>query len=98
MKFKMNLSGLKRLQRNARAMHGSRKVKFVDLFDGAFMRSNTRFSSFQAMVEESGIEDFATASNAANDAMVRKLAPRFSDWQEFLNAATVEYAKKQLFR
>jgi hypothetical protein len=98
MKFKMDLAGLKRLQRNALAMDGSHQVKVVDLFDGAFMRSNTRFSSFQAMVDESGIEDFAAASNAAKDDMVRKLAPRFCSWQEFLSAATVEYTKKQLFK
>jgi hypothetical protein len=98
MKFKMDLSGLKRLQRNAHAMHGSHQVKLVDLFDGAFMRSNTRFSSLQAMVDESGIEDFAAASDPDKDAMVRKLAPRFSNWQELVNAATVEYAKKQLFK
>ena len=98
MKFKMDLSGLKRLQRNAQAMHGSREVKLVDLFDGAFMTSNTRFSSLQQMVDESGIEDFAAASDADKDNMVRTLAPRFSTWQEFLNAATVEYTKKQLFK
>lgn len=98
MNFKMDLSGLKRLQRNARAMHGSHQVKLVDLFDAAFMRSNTRFSSLQAMVDESGIEDFAVASDTDKDAMVRKLAPRFSNWQEFLNTATVEYTKKQLFK
>jgi hypothetical protein len=98
MKFKMDLSGLKRLQRNARAMHGSHQVKLVDLFDGAFMRSNTRFSSLQTMVDKSGIDDFAAASEADKDAMVRKLAPHFSNWQEFLNAATVEYTKKQLLK
>ncbi len=97
MKFKMDLSGLKRLQRNARAFHGTHQVKLVDLFDGAFMRSNTRFSSLQQMVDESGIEDFAAASDPDKDAMVRKLT-RFTSWQEFLNAATVEYAKKQLFK
>jgi hypothetical protein len=98
MKFKMDLSGLKRLQRNARAMNGSHQVKLVDLFDGTFMGSNTRFSSLQTMVDESGIEDFAAASEAGKDAMVRTLAPRFSNWQEFVNAATVEYAKKQSFK
>jgi len=98
MKFKMDLSGLKRLQRNARAMHGSHQVKLVDLFDGAFMRNNTRFASLQAMVDESGIADFSEANDTDKDTMVRKLAPRFLNWQEFLNAATVEYAKKQLFK
>lgn len=96
MKFKIDLSGIKRLQRNAAALSGSRNVKLVDLFDGAFMRSNTRFSSFQAMVDESGIEDFAAASDADKDEMVRKLT-RYTRWREFLNAATAEYAKKQLF-
>lgn len=98
MKIKMDLSGLERLQRNARAMHGSHQVKLVDLFAGAFMRSNTAFSSFQEMVDESGVENFAEASDAEKDAMVQRLAPRFSNWQEFLNAATVEYTKKQLFK
>lgn len=98
MKFKMELSGLKRLQRNARALHGSHQVKLVDLFDGAFMQANTRFSSLQQMLDESGIEDFTAASDANKDDIVRKLAPRFSNWQEFLRAATVEYTKKQIFK
>jgi hypothetical protein len=97
MKFKMDLSGLKRLQRNAKAMQGSHQVKLVDLFDSSFMRSNTRFSSLQQMVDESGIKDFASASDSEKDAMVSKLT-RYASWQEFLNAATVDYAKKQLFK
>jgi hypothetical protein len=97
MKFKMDLSGLERLQRNARAFHGTHQVKLDDLFDGAFMRNNTRFSSLQQMADESGIEDFAAACDADRDVMVCKLT-RFTSWQEFLNAATAEYAKKQLFK
>ena len=37
-------------------------------------------------------------SDADKDHMVRKLASRFLNWQEFLSAATAEYAKKQLFK
>jgi len=98
MKFKIDLSGLERLQRNAQALHGTHQVKLTELFDGAFMRANTRFSSLQQMVDESGIEDFGGASDADKDSMICAFAPRFSSWQEFLNAATVEFAKKQLFK
>ena len=97
MQIKMDLSGFNRLQQNAKAMSGSRQVKLVDLFDSNFMRKNSRYSSLQAMVDESEIEDFATATDVKKDDMVRKFT-RFSNWQEFLNAAAVEYTKKQLFK
>jgi hypothetical protein len=96
-RFKLDLSGLKRLQQNAQALSGTRQVKLTELFDGAFIRSNTRFSSFEQLVTESGIEDFGAASDADKDNMVRTLT-RFTSWREFLNTAGAEYAKKQLFK
>src|SRR5262245_51632362 len=97
MNVKLDLSGLQRLRRNASAFSGTHQVKLVDLFDNGFMQHNTRFSSFEAMVSESGIEDFASTSDADKDAMVSKLTG-FISWQEFLNAAGIEYTKKQLFK
>lgn len=57
-------SGLNRLRRNAQALHGAHQVEFVGLFEGALMRDNTRFRSFQAMVDESGIEDSGEANES----------------------------------
>lgn len=97
MKFKIDISGLKRLQRNAQALSGTHQIKLTELFDGPFMRSKTRFSSFEQMVTESGIEDFGAATDIDKDEMIRKLT-QFSTWQEFLNTAGAEYAKRQLFK
>jgi hypothetical protein len=99
MKIKMDLSGLKRLQRNAKAFHGTHQVKLVDILTPAFMRSNTRFSSLEDLIRQAGVaeESFAEMSDADKDAMVRTNT-KFHSWQELLNAGTVEYTKKQLFK
>lgn len=96
MQFKLDLSGLKRLQSNAQALSRPRRVRLIDLFDSAFMRNNTNYLSFEQMLSDSDIRDFDAASDLDKDNMVRRLT-RFTNWEAFLNAAGAEYAKKQIF-
>lgn len=56
MKIQMDSSGL---NRNAVALSGTRQIK---LFDGVFMWSNPRFSSFEQIVNELGLEDVGAAT------------------------------------
>ncbi len=99
MNIKIDLSGLERLRRNAEAFHGTHQVKLTEILNPEFMRIHSRFSSIQEMLTQCGVS--ADTLAAMTDAEKNDLARRGTtcdSWQEFINAAVAEYAKKQLFK
>ena len=97
---RLDLRGLERLKRNARALHGTHHVPLGELFTPAFMSSCSRFHSFQALVAASPFnvrtaEDFKAIPDADRDAFIRQNT-RFASWQDMVRAASVEWTKQRL--
>ncbi|MEX0676634.1 MAG: hypothetical protein WD063_06135 [Pirellulales bacterium] len=99
MQVRLDLSGLKRLQRNAETFHGEHQVKLLEILSPQFMRSNTRFSSLEDMLSQCGIpeESFGDMPIPDKDDLTRRNT-KFQSWQEMINAGAIEYTKKQLFK
>ena len=91
---------LDRLARNAKALHGRHEVSFEELFGPRFMQANTKYESFEALLEASPFkvetkEDFAAIPKW--DDFIRE-ATRFGSWEEMMQAAAAEYAKCRLMK
>ena len=102
MNVKLNLDGLRKLQRRAKELDGTHRVPATELLTAKFMREHCPFSSFEAMLAASpftvkSAEDFKAIPDAEWDAFVRQNT-RFSCWREMLSAASAEWTKERLFR
>jgi G3E family GTPase len=69
---------LQELQRRAEAIQGNEGIPTLELFSERFMNARTSFSSFQTMVEASGI-DIKEDTNELDDR---------EDWSAFVAANT----------
>ncbi|MGC3965859.1 MAG: hypothetical protein QM775_00350 [Pirellulales bacterium] len=100
-KFEIDTSGvdkmLKKLQQNAARLDGTREVKLVDMATPSFMRAHSRFQSVEDWFTQSGMtaDAFKQMTDAEKDEFTRTTTS-FRSWQELINAAGVEYTKKQL--
>jgi hypothetical protein len=88
------------LGKKADEFHGEHEVPFSELFNPAFMRRYTNFESFEALIEAGcfkveNMDDFKAIPDQAWDQHIAKTT-RFSNWQEMMNSAGTEWAKKQL--
>jgi hypothetical protein len=95
-------SGLRRLQDNLRGLSQTGSVPLTEVLSPAFMRSHTRFASFEAMVEASpfavqSAEDFAAIPNDERDAFVRS-ATTFQSWEAMQQAGGAAWAKERLLK
>jgi hypothetical protein len=90
MNIKLDLRGLERLRRNAKAFHGTHQVKLLEILSPAFMRNNTRFSSLQDMLRRCDVSEeiFGEMCKADKDEVTRKNT-KFRSWQEMINAGSV---------
>lgn len=91
---------LDNLKRKAEAIDGTHQVSFSELFNASFMRSHTNLESFDALIEAGGFkveteDDFKAIPEQEWDQHIAKTT-KFSNWQEMINAAGAEWAKKQL--
>jgi hypothetical protein len=91
---------LDNLKRKAEAVDGTHQVPFNELFNDSFMRAYTSFNSFDALIGAGGFkveteDDFKAIPDQLWDEHIAKTT-RFANWQEMLNAAGSEWAKKQL--
>lgn len=101
MNVKLNLDGLHKLQRRAKELDGTHQIPVPELLSSEFMRRQTSFSNFEAMLAASpfsvnSAEEFRAIPDAEWDAYVRENT-RFSSWQAMLSAAGVEWMKGRLF-
>ncbi len=94
------LKNLDRLQRNLKALDGRHEVSFGELFDVAFMRANTKYESFEALLEASPFtvetkEDFAAIPDEPWDAFIREVT-QFESWEAMQKAAVAAFARHRM--
>lgn len=94
------LDDLQRMVRNLERLEGHHSVPFDDLFHPAFMAAQTDFRTIDEMFAQSGYsvetsDDFEEIPDAEWDAFVARRT-RFANWHEMQEAATQEWATRQL--
>ncbi len=102
MTVKSNLSGLKRLAKNAEEMHGKHQVKLIDLMPNEFIRKHSNFNSLEELFNASGYEvktpeDFAAIPDQEWESFIVNNT-KFESWEDMRRQAAVEYTKRQLFK
>jgi hypothetical protein len=95
-------SGLRRLERNLKALEQSQEVSFAELFTPAFIRRTTSFLTFEALLDASGFrvesaEDFAAIPDAEWDTFIAGNTS-FANWAEMRETAAAEWMKRQLMK
>jgi hypothetical protein len=88
------------LQRKAEAIDGKHQVPFGELFNTSFMRRYTNFDSIDALIKAGcfkveTMDDLSAIPDDLWDAHIAKTT-RFANWQEMMEGAGAEWAKKQL--
>jgi len=88
------------LQRKAEALNGEHQVPFSELFNSDFMHQHTDFESIEALIEAGGfkvetMDDFKAIPDQEWDEHIAQTT-MFANWQEMVNEAGAEWAKKQL--
>jgi hypothetical protein len=88
------------LQRKAEALDGEHQVPFSELFNSSFMQQYTKYETFEALIEAGGFkvetpDDFKAIPDNEWDEHIA-VTTSFSSWQEMMNQAASEWAKKQL--
>lgn len=91
----LDMSGLEKLERNLERLDGDHEVPVSELFTDDFMRRNTQFQTFQAMIDAGGVE---TQEEMAQDSFSEFVAKhtRFNGWDEMFQAAGSEWMMRQL--
>ncbi|WP_065614924.1 hypothetical protein [Pseudomonas moraviensis] len=100
MPIKMDLSGLKRLTENAKALSGTTEVPFLEIMSPEFISSVSRFDSFDSFVKGAGytvltVDDLKAIPDEPWDEFVRQ-ETNFENWKEMQKAGGAEYAKRKL--
>jgi hypothetical protein len=95
--FQKKLSDLSNKTRNLDGVH---KIPVKELLNSAFLSKYTRFSSVDALFENSGFkiddaEAFKAIPDDEWDAYIRSIS-RFSDWKDMMTAAGGDWIKKKL--
>lgn len=95
MSIEIDLSGLEKLQRNLERIDGDNDVPMTELFTDTFMREYTNFQTFQAMLDQGGVE---TKEEIAGDEFSKFIAAhsQFDGWQDMFETAGREWMIRQL--
>lgn len=102
MSVKVDLDGLKKLQRKARELDGQHQLRVSDLFTPSFLRAHTGFSSLddlEAKARERGFafgsqEDLDNLPGDQWDAFIAEHT-RFSTWKDMLGKGVAEWTSRQ---
>jgi hypothetical protein len=91
---------LEDLERKAEVLHGEHEVPFSELFNSYFMQKYTNFSTLEELIEAGGFkvdseEDFKAIPDQEWGVHIAKTT-KFANWQEMMEKAGAEWAKKQL--
>ncbi len=94
------IKSLNQLEEKARNLNGKHSVPISELLTVSFMSRNTKFSSFEAMLEASSFvvksqEDFEKIPDEEWDKYV-VASTEFLSWQAMLESAGSEWAKAKL--
>ncbi|KTC05576.1 hypothetical protein [Pseudomonas syringae] len=102
MSMKGDLSGLKKLADNARALGKTTQVKLLDLMNPGFISKHTQSPDFLSFCEAAGYkvetdEDFLAIPDEPWDLFIAENTP-FADWADMQARAGEEYAHAILFK
>lgn len=100
MPLKNDLSGLKRLTENAKALDGTHQVPFLEIMSPDFISSVSRFDSFNSFTKGAGytvltVDDLEAIPDEPWDDYVRQ-ETSFENWLEMQKAGATEYMKRKL--
>jgi len=91
---------LEELGERASQMDGNQEVPMSELLEPGFMARNSKFLSFDELVEASGykidnLDDFEKIPDNEWDEFIEKNTS-FATWQDLISAASAEWATKKL--
>lgn len=101
----MKIEGLRELQKQlkdmekaANELNGSHDVPFQDLFTDSFLRKYTTFTSFDDFENQEIFNKYSTFEEIPDEEMDQFVSAKtnFSNWDDMLGEASVEYASKKL--
>jgi len=89
---------LNKIQTGLKEIEGRREVSFNDLFNRAFLSKHSSFSSFDEMLEKSGLQFESVNDFGENEEWNKFVAQntRFSSWDDMLKKATSKWAGDKL--
>ncbi|WP_419737272.1 hypothetical protein [Pseudomonas sp. COR18] len=101
MPIKSDLSGLKRLSENAKALDGTTQVPFLEIMSPEFISSVSRFDSFESFAKGAGytvvtVEDLKAIPDEPWDEFIRS-ETSFDNWTDMQKAGGAEYMRLKLF-
>lgn len=91
---------LKKMSDGAKELEGEHQVAMPDLLTKLFVSSHTSFKDAQELFDNSGFkiesqEDFQAIPDADWDKYIADVSD-FDNWEQMLQAATVEYAQRKM--
>jgi len=100
MPIKSDLSGLKRLAENVNALDGSQEVLFLEIMSPDFIRSVSRFDSFDSFAKGAGYivlteDDLKAIPDEPWDDFIRT-ETSFESWLEMQKAGFAQHMKRKL--
>jgi hypothetical protein len=103
MSVKLNLDGLKKLERKVRELDGRKQIPLSDLFPPSFLRAHTRFSSLDDLEAKARERGFSLGSqedwdNLLADQWNAFIAEHthFTTWKDMLGKGAAEWTSRQL--
>jgi len=91
---------LKKIEKSARELSGTKQISFSELFKPSFMRKYTPFSSMDDLLEAGGFnaesqEDFEAIPDSELDKHIATTT-KFKNWNDMLYEATTQYVTQKL--
>jgi len=103
MSVKLNLKGLKDLERKARALDGNHQISLSELFPPSFLQMHTRFASLADLEEKAAERGFSLASQEDWDSLPADQwdafiaeHTQFATWKDMLGKGAAEWTARQL--
>jgi DNA-binding ferritin-like protein len=97
--FKLDTSDFDRkfdeLKRRANELGKGEKIRLNELLSDSFINQYSKFQSFQAMVDASGIKNPEELKGEQFSKFI-SVHTKFGNWEEMIQRATAEYAKRKL--
>lgn len=102
MKIESDLSGLKKLTNNAKALQGSGGVSLTEILNDSFIQSNTPFNDLNELFEKGGfkfetLEEFEAIPDEDLNAFIASIS-EYATFQEMVNAARVAFMRSKLLK
>ncbi|USK61299.1 hypothetical protein [Peribacillus asahii] len=89
---------LKNMEKAAKELNGTHNIPFEELFTDSFLRKHTTFTSFDDFENQEIFNKYPTIEEIPDEEMDQFVSAKtnFSNWDDMLGEASVEYAAKKL--